>query len=184
MNRIFLSIPEKKIVRVLSIVVFIQLMIILLFCRIWNESQTIDLKNTIQRNITVEEIYITRVISEYRLVIYSDSQKYLVASSTTAADYSVSKLYESISIGDELSIIYYEKNSIFNKNNIILDARSETETYRSYEEYKKGKMGLLFAVIIMFIVVELFFCGIIFVFIWLEQNIIKGLYRKIKKCFT
>lgn len=166
---------SSKLIRTFFIFAFIQILIFLLFICMFGESKTIDLQKTKQLNITVDEIYITRVILEYRLVICSNSTKYLFTSRGTLEEYSVSDLYETISVGDQLSILYYEKNSILGRNNLVVDARTGTKIFRSFEKYNKGKEGLAVTVIIMFSIIELFFCVVSFVYIWSKSNLLKRL---------
>lgn len=165
----------------LLIFAIIQMVMVLFFIRTLSNSQPIDIQDTKQIDITVEDSYYFKIPSEYRLIVFSDSTKYLFESRATFEEYSVSKLYETISVGDRLSLIYYEADSALGKINIVVDARTETETYRSFEEYNRGKEGVPTAVVIIFSIIELTFCGIVILYIWFNSNIIKGIRRKLKK---
>ena len=144
-------------------------------------SQQIDINDTKHIDITVDDIYIIRVPKEDWLFIVADSTYYLFTSRATFEDYSVHELYNSIFEGDHLSLIYYESDSIlFKKVNTVVDARTETETYRTFEEYNRGKQGVPVFVVILFSIIEIIFVGIIFVYVWINYSIFKGFYRKIK----
>lgn len=151
---------NKKLIRAVCIFIFIQILFVSIFCVLLRESKPIDLQNTKNIDITVDDVYYYRTISEYRLAVYSSSVKYVFTSRTTGDDYSVSKLHKSICVGDKLSIIYYEKDSAFGSNNIIVDARTVAKTYRSFEEYNKGKQGLPTLITVIFSIGELVACGV------------------------
>ena len=183
MGKVKLSLAEKRLICTLIIFVFVQLLIILCFVYILNKSKPIALSDTKQIDITVEDAHYFKVLSEFRLTVYSDSTKYLFASRGTFSEYSVGKLYETIAIGDRLALIYYETDSILGKINLVVDARTETEIYRSFEEYNRGKEGLAVVVTVMFSIIELAFCGVVILYIWLEIHLVRGVYRKTKKYF-
>ena len=148
--------------------ILIQLVIVAIFVVVLDESKPIDLQQTRQINITIDDVHYYKTISEFRLVVCYNSKKYTFTSRATVGDYSVRKLYDTISVGDKLSVLYYEKDGIFAKNNIIVDARTETETYRSFENYVKGKRGLSSFVIVVFVISEVIVCGafLFYIIIW------------------
>ncbi len=172
---------EKKLLRTVIALVLIQLLIIFTFIHMLICSQLIGVNDTKQIEITVDDIYCVRVPREDWLFVVSDSTKYLFKSRPTFEERSVNELYESISKGDKLSLKYYEEYNIFWKANLVVDARTETKTYRTIEEYNRGKQGVSVCVFIIFSVIELVFIGILFLYIWLNYNTIKGVYRKAKK---
>ncbi len=182
MKKIKYSVVEKKLIRNVFISVLIQVLIIVSFVRLFNASQPIDINDTAQTEITVDDIYTIRVLRENLLFVVADSTYYLFTSRATFKDFSVHELYNSISEGDHLSLIYYESDSIlFKKVNTVVDARTKTETYRSFEEYKKSKQGLDIAVIIVFSVIEVLFCVVAVLFFAFNKNTRKSICRKIKK---
>ena len=176
-----LSLAEKKLIRIGIGLVLIQLAIIFIFAYMLIGSQQINVNDTKQIDITVDDIYYSRVPRENWLFVVSDSTEYLFTSRSTFEEYSVSELYETIAEGSKLSLRYYETHMILGKFNLVVDARSETETYRSIEEFNRGKQGVPAFVTIIFSIIELIFVGIVLIYVWLNYNTIKGIYKKSKK---
>ncbi len=182
MKKIKYSVVEKKLIRNVFISVLIQVLIIVSFVRLFNASQPVDISDTKQVEIIVEEVYYrTRTRFEDWLFVSDNSTKYILTNPGIFPEYTVSELYELISVGDRLSLRYYETFNILGKINLIVEACTETETYRTLEEYNKSKQGVDIAVIVIFSVFELLFCAGTFIYFVLEKNTIKSIYRKIKK---
>lgn len=180
--KIKFSIVEKKAIRTMLLLTLIQFLIIFYFVVFIMGSQPIDINNTKKIDITVDDMYITREFKGYVLYVIADSKYYLFPSRATFEDYSVHELYNSISKGDRLSLICYESSDmILGEINIVVDARTESVTYRSFDEYTRSVRGVPALTIILFIAIEIVFVGIIFVYVWLNYNTIKGVYRKTKK---
>ena len=177
------SLIERKTLRMIVLSSLIQLIIFLLFLCLLISSQQIDVNDTKQIDIIVDDIYYSRVSREYWLFIVSDSTKYLFKGRPTFEEYSVDELYESISRGSKLSLRYYETHSILGKVNLVVDARSETETYRSIEEYNQAKQGIPIVIFVLFSIIELLFVGIVFLYVYLNYNTIKGVCTKLKNLF-
>ncbi|MBP3923085.1 MAG: hypothetical protein J6D27_08970 [Ruminiclostridium sp.] len=167
---------KKQFVRGLIIFIVVQVLITVFFFFLLIECSPVDLKDMKQLDIVVESIDYKRVISEYRMDIYSDSVRYSFNSRSTISECSVSELYDKIKVGDRLSVIFYEKNSIFDKQNLIIDARVETEIYRSVEEYNNGKSTLKTVIIFVLCIVEILFLSILALFIYINRNVIKCLH--------
>ena len=181
MKKVKFSIAEKKLIRSLFIIGLVQLLIVFAFIRMFNIGQPISTDDTMQTDIIVDDIYLISTRKNQWLVIIADSEKYLIESHSTFDTYSVEELNKSISKGDKLSLSYYESYNIFGKANVIVDARTATENYRTLEEFNHAKQGLPVFVVILFSIIEVVFVGIIFVFVWLYYSIFKSVYRKIKK---
>lgn len=158
----------------------VQMLILIAFIRMYNIGQPISIHDTKQTDIIVEDIYPISTRKEQWLVIVANSEKYLFESHSTFDTYSLEELNKSISKGDKLSLRYYEGYIVFRKTNMIVDARSETETYRTLEEYNSGKQGVPIFVIVLFSIIEIVFVGIIFVYVWLNYSVFKEVCRKIK----
>ncbi|MBQ8880514.1 MAG: hypothetical protein IJY69_06725 [Clostridia bacterium] len=184
MKKIKVSLVEKtKIFRMVTIFALVQLIIGIIFVNMLIGSQKINENDTKQIDITVDDMYKFRVpmAKTYWLVIVSDSSQYLFHSRSTLKEYSVSELNEAISIGSKLSLMYKEEDGIFGKTNLVVDARDETEIYRTIEEYNRGRQGVSFFVIVIFSIIEVIFVGIIAIYVWINYNVFKGFYKKIKK---
>lgn len=182
MKQIKLSLVEKKTIRMLLLFLLLQLTIIFSLISTLRGNWHIDINETKQANIIVDDIYCYRLSREDQLFVIADSKKYLFTGRDTLKEYSVNDLYNSISKGDSLSLLYYEaENIIFGKFNVVVDARSETEIYRTLEEYNRARKGAPIFVILLYSVIELIFVGVVLLYCWGNQKITKGLYRKIKK---
>ena len=179
-----ISLSDKKIIRYILLFVLIQALIICVFIFLISDNQPININETKLVDVIVDDIYCFRVRGENWLCLVADSTKYLFFSRATFADYSVHELYTSISKGDRLSLRYYESNSgllkISKISNIVVDARSETEIYRTLEEYNRGIQGGTIGLIIIFLVVELIFVGVFVLYIWWNYKTIKKLLFKMR----
>ena len=158
----------------------IQLVIIFFFAHMLMASQQIDVADIKEIDITVDDIYYSRVSRENWLFVVSDSTKYLFKGRSTLEEYSVSELYESITEGTKLSLMYRETHTIFGNVNLVVDARSETETYRSLKEFNLGKQGLPAFLTIMFSLIELVYVGIVLMYIWVNYTEFKWVFKKFK----
>ena len=180
MKKVMFSIVEKRLIRTMLILGLVQILIMFTFIRMFNIGQPISTHDTKQTDIIVEDIYLISTRKEQWLVIIADSEKYLFESHSIFDTYPLEELNKSISKGDKLSLRYYEEYNIFGKANMIVDARTATENYRTFEEFNHAKQGVSVFVVIIFSIIEIVFAGIIFVYIWLNYSIFKGVYRKIK----
>lgn len=181
MKKIKFSLAEKRLFRILIVLAFIQLVIIFTFVYMLSESQLVDINETKQINITVDDIYYYRKATENQLIIAADSEDYLFTGRSTSKECSVHDIYESISIGDRLSLTYYETYDMGERVNVVVAANDETDTYRTLEEYNRGREKVPIFVIVLYAIIELVFVGVIFIYVWTDFPTIKGIYRKIKK---
>ncbi len=175
------SIVEKKVIRSMLILCFVQILIVVAFIRIFNVGQPISTHDTKQTDIIVEDIHLISTRRDAWLVIIAGSEKYLFERHSSFDTYPWEQLNKSISKGDKISLRYYEGYTIFGRSNWIVEARTETEIYRTLEEYNRAKQGVSIFVVIIFIIIEIVYALIAFVYIRVNRNIFKGLCRKIKK---
>lgn len=98
--------------RVLVGFAMIQFVLILVFALALNESRAIDVQQMKQVSIRVEDISYDRSVSEYRFCIYSGTEKYVFPNLGAFSEYSNRELYNEISVGDSISLEYYE-NIVF-----------------------------------------------------------------------
>lgn len=179
MKKIKLSLGEKRCIKAIILFIIIQLFIIFSFLLLVSGSQQIDINNTKQIEITVDDVHIIRVPKEDWLFVIADSTYYLFTGRATNEDYSVHELYNSISKGDSLSLRYYELDTVLLKNiNKVVDARNETEIYRNIEEYNYGRHGVDIFVVILCSIIEIIFIGIVIIYCWINFNVIKNFYKK------
>ena len=135
-----LSVVEKHLVRRMIRLFIIQVLIILVFVQSFDWFRSVDIRETKQADITVEEILPISLRRGRRgVVIVADSTEYFFSRTNTSSEYSNRELLETLSVGDHLSLHYREGYVLFGTGNLIVDARGETEIYRSLEEYNKSK---------------------------------------------
>ena len=146
-------------------------MIVLLFVCMLSQSHPVETQDIKQVDIIVDDVYYYRFISESRVRISCDSIQYTFNSPSTAEEYSCYELHKTISVGDRMTLHYYENNSLFGDRNIVVGAHSETETYRSIEAYSKGKEGVIVVVFVIFILIELVFIAIAILYACLKHKI-------------
>lgn len=175
------SSDEKKLFRVLLALILLQSVTVFIFSHMLFESRQVNIRDTKEIDIIVDDFYRYRVSKEAKLVIVADGNEYLFNSRSSFAEYSVDELYNSISEGSCLSLIYYETYEISGRVNLVVDARSENEIYRTIEEYNRGKQGLPVFVVIIFFATEIVFVGIILLYVRTKCSIFKSIFRKITK---
>ncbi len=181
MNKINLSPKQKQTLCSLIIFALMQILIILVFSWLLYKSKPVDLENTKQITITVDNVRYQRGPTEYYFIIYSDSEKYLFSNYGRFGEYSNRELYESISIGDRLTLTYYNSSSLLHGNfNSVIEAQSNTEIYRSVEEYTKLTAGISTAVTIPFLIIELVFVGVLILYVLNSKNTLIKIGRKLK----
>ena len=182
MRRISISIAEKKLLHAAILFALINLLVVFLSLCLLRGTQQINLSDTKQIEIIVDDMYVIRVPREYWLIVVADSTEYLFMSRSTIKEYSVGELEQSISIGDKLLLTYFESDSgLLKKSKVVVGARTEIELFRSLEEYNQGRQGAPMVVVIITSIVMIVIWGVGFILLWLNNNTIKYLYRKIKK---
>ena len=177
------SLGEKKSIRAIILLTLVQLVIIFLLVIAINESRQINIDETKQVDITVDDIYLFR--GSHRdsrwLFVADGATRYLFWGKNTSEDASTYELYDSISCGDKLSLIYYESTHIILGNiNVVVDARTETEVYRTLDSYNRSKQGLIPFVIILYVIMEFIFIGIALIYVWLNLSNFKTLCERKK----
>jgi hypothetical protein len=178
MKKTKLSIVEKKVLRILAAFLIIQFGIVLLICM----GKPVAIENTKQVDIIVEDFHVVGTYNARHhgreLIIESDSTEYRFGDRATLKEYSVLQISQTISVGDRLTVRYYERTGIWGTRNWVVDARSEMEVFRSWEEYNNGGF---WATLILFCIIELLLVVTFFSFLGVNKNTLKSIYRKIKK---
>lgn len=132
------------------------------------DSKPIKVQDTQQVLITVEKTKNTGVSKGPQwFIVYSDSQKYYFDNFGIFGKYSNSELNEHISVGENLTLTYYEKYHLFANRNWVVEAENETEAFRTLDEYNElnSGTGILAAVIVIFCILEIIYCLFPFLFI-------------------
>lgn len=162
------NVKAMKLVKKTVVFALVQLLIVVFFLRFISESKLIVLEDTTPITVTVDDIKYERVISEYRFSIYSDSIEYRFHNQGVFARYSNRELYETIEIGDEISIVYVERYDLTGKYKSVIDARTEMIVYRSIEEYNELREPAFIAAIVISSIIELVF--ILVFIVWIMFN--------------
>ena len=181
MKKTRLSVKEKRVLRNIVVVTLIQILIIAAFVRTLNISRPIDVHNTKQSKIIVEDTYCIKGPKEnWWLIVVADSRKYLFGNHSIFDAYSVRELDKVIFPGDVLFLKYYEQYNILGRVCIVVDAKTETEIYRTLDDYNRGKHGLDIFISILFFVIDSAYVGVVVICVWLNYTTIKGVYKKYK----
>lgn len=181
MGKFKLSTSEKKLIRTVLVYVLIQSLIVLAFMSMFRASHPVNIQDTKQIDITVEDTYYISIPKHSQLVVVATSGKYSFVNYSRFDEYSANEIYESISKGDKLSLTYYEGYSIVGKINRVVAAQTENETYRSLQGYIRGHQGLPAIIVLIFSIIEFVFIGLVLISTLLDKNIAKGLIKKLKQ---
>ena len=146
------------------ILCFVQILIVVAFILMFNMAQPVSIHDTKQTDIIVEDSYLITTNKDQWLLIIADSEKYLFEHHSSIDTYPLIQMDKSISKGDKISLSYYEAYNIFGRVNIIVAAQSETKIYRTLEEYNRAKQGLPIFVVISFVIIEIVYYFIIFIY--------------------
>ena len=169
MKPLKLSQAEKGLIRSALIFLFVQALFIIVFVYTVRPISAMDLK---EAQITVDHtFYIHSDLS-----VDEGSDRYVFKPEPPQPH--PRKLNKMIHVGEKLSIRYYEVHRLFYTENIIVDARSETEVYRCIDD--RGRISRPVAIVI-FSILELGSIGIVWLDISLKKNVIKDFRRKLKR---
>ena len=145
---------KKKVIGI----AILQLIILAFFLVFWNDTQSVDLSQTKNLNITVRKIDYRRDFHEYNLYLYDGSNEYKFSKGALSSEYSsVFDVSKELNDGDTLTIAYIEDSNIFGKYNLIIDAYSIDNIYLSCQRFNVDKQHARIGVAILFGVIELIF---------------------------
>ncbi len=156
--------------RTIIFAVLVQMLLIAFLVNGITDSKPIKVEDTQQVTITVEK---TKNIGGSKgpkwFIVYSDSQKYYFDNFGIFGKYSNSELNEYISVGEKLTLTYYEKYHLFANRNWVVEAENETEVFRTLDEYNElnSGTGILVAIIVIFCIFEIIFWLFLIPFIFL-----------------
>lgn len=173
----------KSVIKKFLPLLLVQLLIVFFFAYCIIDSQPIDISDTKQIDITVDDMYKIHRHRGTWVAVVADSTEYIFQTGVLSEEYSTSKLYQTISKGDNLSLIYYETDRILfrGKTNIVVDARTETEIYRSFEVFNRNRQNTPILIAIVFSIIELILIGVVFLNVWLDYKTIRSVYRNARK---
>ena len=142
----------------------IQCILFLLFFTIMYMSQPADMGRVQKSIIVVDDTQYTRVVREYRFSVFSDGVQYIFHNSRSSG-LSNTELFNTVQVGDVISIQYIEEWSLFGKRNNVVDAQTDVEKLRSIEKYNEDKKTTSVVVIVFFVFFELLFLASIFIYV-------------------
>ena len=109
----------KKIILVIAIVQLVILAVLLIF---WNGTQSVDLSQTKQLNITVKKVDYRNDFHEPNLYIYDGLTEYKFSKGAVSSEYSgVFDVSKEINVGDVLTITYIEDSNVFGKYYLVIE---------------------------------------------------------------
>jgi hypothetical protein len=152
--------------RPLLIILLIQLLLSLLFFRMWQGSAPLSQRTLIETTIRVEEVDALHWKGGSRVYVFSDSVKYIFFNATSDGQYPNSKLPDMIRVGDELHLTYFVEKGIFEPTNHVVDAYSENHVLRTLDGYVKSHAGSRVFGTVMFAILEILFWGISGLRLW------------------
>ncbi|MBQ8576070.1 MAG: hypothetical protein IJ447_08505 [Clostridia bacterium] len=141
--------------RTIVCAVLVQMLLVVFLVNGIIDSQPIKPEETQQATIIVEKKKYSSRPDWF--IVYSDSQKYYFNNFGVFGNYANSELNDSISVGEKLTLTYFEDYHLFANRNWVVDARSETEVFRTLDEYNEMHSGGDIAVIIIFCIFEIIF---------------------------
>lgn len=154
----------------------IQIVLLLLFIAVFLPCLPINKDSVKSETIIVEGFSMGQRRST--LTIWSDKGLYKFYSSRVGNEFSNSTIARSVSIGDQLDIMYYEGYSWFIlPTNWIVAARNGHEAYRTIDGFYASRENLATNVLAVGIVVELFFLVLTFLLCWIFRQDIRMQYK-------
>ena len=137
----------------LYVAMIAQVLIIFFFCLLWKAStpSTHVLKNAV---IDVDDVKYVSWTKGSFVIVHSDDEEYVFYNLGYHSKYPNSKLAQAIEVGDELNITYFTQERLFGSRNVILDAYSQTNVFRTIDEYTQSKEGNGIWVIVLFVLIE------------------------------
>lgn len=181
MIKLKLSIAEKKSISFFVMCALIEIIIILLVSNAIASFCPLQIQDTKQIEIVVEDVFYDYGRVSSRLVLTSGSEKYYIHNRSSEEEYSIRQLKEMITIGDRLILNYCEERNLWGKYNSVVNAQTETEVFRSIDNFNNDqKIGSIILIIVL-IFIELFLCLYVILYTFLNKNTIRSLLRKITR---
>jgi hypothetical protein len=158
----------------------IQAIIISLFILIRHNHTPVENQDLKKAVVVVDNVeYEYQFISHRMFSIYSDSKEYAFPKITiiNTSEYSMYQLYKTINIGDSLTIEYIEDG----ENNKIIGACLNNITLRSVNGYNSFIKTQQVLGVLAFIMVEIIFVVILFLFLLFYRKELNSFFLKIKR---
>lgn len=152
--------------RPLLVILLLQLLLALLFFRMWQGSAPLSQRSLIETTVRVEEVDDLHWKGGSRVFVFSDSVKYTFFNATSDGQYPNSKLPDMIRVGDELHLTYFVEKGIFEPTNHVVEAYSEDYVLRTLDGYVKSHKGSRVFGTVMFATLEILFLVISGLYLW------------------
>lgn len=190
MKKFKLSVIEKQSLRSIFIIITIQILIIQVFVTGYKNSFPVEIQDTKCVDITVSDVikvygrHRTLAVNVYTYLDGSDYTKFVFPRSVLPDEYSCDELYDALFPGESLSLRYVERRSIIGWKNIVVEARTATDVYRTLDGYNNSddKESRIIMIVLLSIIEVVFLIGSV-LYLCFEFKTIKSLIRKIKRYF-
>ena len=160
----------------------VQIFIILLFMLCFYSSRPIDIDDCTKSQIAVEDKIYVRNIHEYTCRIFANGSRYDFPNIGHFGEYTTKEIYDNIEIGELLDVIVIEKNDLFGKYNLIVEAVNKNDQYLDFELYNVQKEMAFVSVIVLFSVLELVFLVLFGIYNYFKNiSEIKSFFNKLNK---
>lgn len=178
------SVVEKHFIRRLFVFGIVQLFILLTFAYCFVHSQPIDANKVKTTNIVVEDARIRHHGKQQanQLLIYSDSDRFLLTDPAKQEELTATELYDTVSVGDKWHISYIETWFIlYGKTNLVVEAQNEATVYRTLDSYNQSKHGVTVFVVVIGLLLEIIYFGVVFISFWLNRKTVQQIGKKTKR---
>ena len=152
--------------RPLLVILLLQLLLALLFFRMWQGSAPLSQRSLIETTVRVEEVDDLHWKGGSRVFVFSDSVKYTFFNATSDGQYPNSKLPDMIRVGDELHLTYFVEKGIFESTNHVVDAFTKDHVLRTLDGYAKSHAGSRVFGTVMLAILEILFLVISGLYLW------------------
>ena len=175
-----MSTGEKKLIKTVLIFILVQTAIVWIIACTVHNSRHIDIKDTKQIEITVDDAWYISGHRSSKFVVSSNSVKYYFDKNNSDINYSHYELHKSISVGDRLTITYTDDMwKLYGKKKWVLEAKSGNKVYRSLDEHNRINKRWLPLGIVFCSIIEIAYLAICVFLLSLQKNNFKTLIRRI-----
>lgn len=174
---------EKRIIPTIIVFILIQALIIYGFLLCWEDRHPLDIKDTEQITITVEKVYVKETFFGHRstsksLIVASKTDEFAFHSGVSAEGYPNWKLEDLISKGDTLTLTFIRNERWGGGIHTVVAAKTETETYRTFEGYNRGSKLTPYLIIFAFFTLESLFLGVVFLYFLMLPIVLQDIKKK------
>ena len=162
---------KQKIIRDLLCLLLAQVAIVSVSC-LFDRGTHFDYGKVSSATVTVERLFKRKPIRYNSFLCFESGRDEYVLSEERDIGGNNAVLDEVVHVGDTFNVKYVKKNILFvGEVNYVVDLRDDTQVYRSLDdliEYKERPYRQVIR-IIFWVVVEVIYAGIVFIYIWLNS---------------